>query len=416
MKYQRGFSLIEVCAAMVGGMILTVLLASLLTEYLRESFKAEAGFLKQMNFVMQTRAIEKELRSTVGFNPPHDILELNDRLYRGVYVLAEGEVPAQCRVARTATDAGAPVHLFNAVRFTRPVTNIKPLKTVRVWSELDSNQGTADASRALLIEKLSSGDPFAAGFPVEILLEDVSSSSKRHYVVRQVQAVTSNLDPSDGLPKTDAGGNPIVFEYYQMFVDRPSLISNGSVFSQALTLGFAKGSLLTAVETVTFCTDATAGKILRITERPAQVKTMVSFESDGDTLFQTVFGLHDSIPTLNAGETGWSQGRVDGVFVTAPSVAHAIRCPIALGFRMHTHNTRLDAGYVPRVYQPDYSATYEDGIFPPGFFTNQLPSMDVRVGYQSVSRARFIHFKTIPLINIMNTLPTSCRSIERLAQ
>ncbi|WP_373999555.1 prepilin-type N-terminal cleavage/methylation domain-containing protein [Bdellovibrio bacteriovorus] len=253
-RSSRGFTMIELLLAMSLAALVIAGTVQVIYYFFSEKKNLDDWSAAQIDMSLAIKNVENDVRNIVRLEPTEDLLSANDGLYFGLSSLKPQEAPEECMA-----DAA-----HSVFRYTTLDRVLRSERTLRAWSESGDADKTGEANELRVSADATMSSLFQSGkAPTEISLVDADRRFIRRY---EVGAVTMNLnsarDPYDGLPKTDANGNPLRFNYASVFLKMPKNAQGAAV--QKRPSVFVTSSEVYASSTVIVCLRKTDLNLIKI--------------------------------------------------------------------------------------------------------------------------------------------------------
>ncbi|WP_413291217.1 type II secretion system protein J [Bdellovibrio sp. HCB337] len=268
MKQNKGYTIVELMMAMGLSFLVISSTVGILVYFFSEKHRLDVWSAGQLEMSTAIKMIESDIRNIVRLELSEDLRGANDSLYFGLTSVPPGEEPAIC--ANNATSS--------VIRYTSLNRIVRQETLMRSWSEENSVDQAGPAHELRVSEDGTQLSLFSTNnIPAEIVLVDADRRYTRRYqVASRVFHLNMNLDPYDDLPKTDALGNPILFNYASVFLRRPRGITNNPTTAKPAV--FVTGSDVYASNTVFICLRRTDNSVIK--HNPVTNQTMVILENN----------------------------------------------------------------------------------------------------------------------------------------
>ena len=253
MKNNKGYSLIEIMMAAALGALVISSTIGFLFYFFSEKNRLDTWSSGQIEMSMAIKNIERDVRNVVRLEPSEDLMAAKDGLYFGLTSIPVGQEPAFC-----ANDAQ-----HSVIRYTTLSRTLRQEKSLRAWSE----QTSADKSQPSDELRVSTDSTDAALFssknlPSEILTVDADRRFIRRFrVISRTDHLNNPKDPYDDAPKTDAAGNPVLFNYASVFLGLPTGIQGAK--TTLMPAVFVTGSDIYASNTYFVCMHKTDNNLVK---------------------------------------------------------------------------------------------------------------------------------------------------------
>lgn len=253
MKNAKGYTLIEVMMAAALGTLVISSTIGFLVYFFSEKTRLDSWSSGQLEMSMAIKNIEREIRNVVRLEPSEDLRVAKDELYFGLTSIPIGEEPSVCLNDAT----------HSVFRYTTLSRTLRQEKSMRSWSETNSADKSSPADELRVSTDNTETALFSEkNLPSEILAVDADRRFIRRYrVISRVTHLNSINDPYDDAPKTDAGGNAILFNYASVLLGLPTGIQGTK--TALMPAVFVTGSDIYASTTYFVCIHKTENKLIK---------------------------------------------------------------------------------------------------------------------------------------------------------
>ncbi len=246
----KGFTLIELVAALAISLLLTLVTSELVISYFRNTNEFISRTFGQSEVQVLSNHLKFHAENVVRISPPEDLLIAGDKLYGGVVNLTDSMKPPFCEVIYDGN-----VIRSGGIRLSSVVGRLRSETTLKTWSEV--NWATDPIIVDLQVPAVTNSPTALSRVGEEIYVADSISLTRRRYQIRQVEDIVNSDKDPDGNTILDGGGNPILFSFRKVHVDMPKNYSGPNAPNPGVI--FPSGAEIYGLTTNVYCKDLTTG-------------------------------------------------------------------------------------------------------------------------------------------------------------
>lgn len=282
MKKNAGFTLVEMAIAAALGTLVTVWGFQLMSSLVNSQVRVQETASVKGDLTTASHALWQRVGNVALITPPEGLGAAADAAYPGVASPGAAIPVSGCQ--HEAIDGQN--ERFSIIRFTSFDNLLSPEITLRQWRDSDHASDDLEITYHAPVDGVTERIPYVFQVPEfaaqEVLLVDGDGIGMRRFRVLSYQThLGVNLDPADGLPKVDAGGNPILFNYRTVRLGPVMTLSGNTV--PMLNQNFVSGSILYSVKTSIACV-STSGKLILKDVMAGTEKVLLDPAAHGATL------------------------------------------------------------------------------------------------------------------------------------